>query len=345
MMRAQLKKIAVTALVGTGIDTIGRWINRHKLLVVMYHGVTRQHYDPPVWTQLPEVIFQRQLEFLARYYQPVSLQQVVHAISGACALPERAVLITFDDGLRNNATVAWPILRRMDIPAAIFLTVDFIETDRFFWVDELYIYLVEASRSGKAWPLADLPEGRSFFEAGDIWGAYLYIVEKYKRLPESTLREHLSTLAAAFPFDRTLFNEDFGLLEWDQVKAMHREGLVDFGVHTATHQILTQMDQKNVEHELVASRMTLEEKLGQPVRTFCYPNGRRGLDFSLEHEALLREIGYTCAFATDRALFDPIHDNPYAIGRIPAGHDMTSYPALFRLYATGWQLLLQRGRC
>lgn len=340
MMRANLKKLLSSILVGAGVDTVGRWINRHKLLVVMYHGVTRRQYNPPVWTQLPEVIFQRQLEFLARHYQPVTLQQVIKAISGACSLPERAVLITFDDGLRNNATVAWPILRQMDIPAAIFLTVDFIETDRFFWVDELYMYLVEAARSGKVWPLADLPEGRSNFEAGDLWATYLNIVEKYKRFPESTLRERLSILTAALPFDRGQYKEDFGLLDWSQVKGMHREGLIDFGVHTATHQILTQMDQENTEHELDTSKKILEEKLGQPVKAFCYPNGRRGHDFSLEHEALLRKIGYTCAFATDRALFDPTHDNPYAVGRVPAGHDLTSYPAFFRLNAAALELFL-----
>ena len=330
-MRKRLKSLLAGALVCMGADAFGRWRNRHKLLVVMYHGVTRHNYHPPVWTQLPEAVFRRQMEFLAHAYRPVSLQLVLRAIVGEELLPERAVLITFDDGLRNNATVAWPILRQMGMPAAIFLTVDFIGTDRFFWVDELYMHLIEAVRSGKEWPLADIAGINELLRSKRIWDAYLVMVEQYKRLPESVRQERMAPLTTALPFDRSVYQEDFGLMDWQQVAAMHGENTVDFGVHTATHQILTQMDPAKTEHELVASKSILEERLGHQVKAFCYPNGRQGHDFLPEHERLLREIGYTCAFATDKGLFDPAHDNPYAIGRVPAGNDLTSCPQFFRI--------------
>lgn len=335
-MRAQIKRMLAAVLVGIGVDRFGRHRNRHRLLVVMYHGVTRREYDPPVWTQLPEEVFRGQLEFLARAYQPVALPRVLAAIAGDETLPERAVLVTFDDGLRNNATVAWPILRQLGIPATIFLTVDFIGTDRFFWVDELYMHLVEAARSGRTWPLADRDEVEARLRAGKLWEAYLHLVEQYKRLAEAARDENLATLAAALPFARAEYEEDFGLMDWRQVEAMHGEGGIDFGVHTATHQILAEMDPTRAEHELAGAKQILEERLGAPAPAFCYPNGRRGRDFRPEHERQLREIGYTCAFATDRALFDPRRDNPYAIGRVPAGNDLTSDPAYFRLMSAGW---------
>lgn len=332
-MKALLKKSLARGGVLAGIDRFGRWRNRHRLLTVMYHGVTRQEYDPPVWTQLPERIFRRQIAFLARYYRPVTLQQVLDAIAGDRPLPPRAVLVTFDDGLRNNATVAWPILQEFQVPAAIFLTVDFIGTDRFFWVDELYLYLVEGKRQGISLPLQRWPEASVLLARGDVWGAYLEVVETCKRMPQQERVDLLEQLRKAVSLNRAEWAEDFGLLDWQQVGEMAAEGLIDFGAHTATHQILTGMEPTQIEAELVTARQTLENRLQRPVTSFCYPNGRKGVDFNPDHETLLKRIGYRCAFATDRALFRPAVDNPMAIGRIPAGHDLTSDPAWFRLSA------------
>ena len=184
-----------------------------------------------MWTQLPEEVFRRQIEFLSRHYRPVSLQQVVNAISDGAPLPEQAALVTFDDGLRNNATVAWPILREMGVPAAIFLTVDFIGTERFLWVDELYLYMVEAAKLGIELPLDDRPQARDRLQNGDVWNAYLDVVEAYKRIAKAQRDKNLERMADTVSLERVKYAEDFGLLDWDQVRAMDRDGLIDFGVH------------------------------------------------------------------------------------------------------------------
>ena len=331
-----IKKTLADSLVGIGVDRLGRWINRHKLLTVMYHGITRQNYDPPVWTQLPVDVFEAQIEFLTKYYKPVSLKQVVAAINGETVLPERALLITFDDGLRNNATVAWPVLQKYEVPAAIFLTVDFIGTDKFFWVDELYLYLVEAEKSRVDLHLGRFGKAESLLNGGDTWDAYLNIVEALKRVSDAERENLLQELQQQVSFDRNTYFEDFGLLDWDQVMAMANSGLISFGAHTATHQILTQMDLIRVESELIEPRKKLTKILGRNVTEFCYPNGRSGLDFTADHSALLQQIGYCCAFSTDCKFFQPAVENPFSIGRIPAGNDLTSYPNKFRLSTAGF---------
>ena len=55
------------------------------------------------------------------------------------ALPQRTVAITFDDGFRNNYTVAAPILRELQLPATIFLATDVIGTTHTLWPDRIYV--------------------------------------------------------------------------------------------------------------------------------------------------------------------------------------------------------------
>jgi peptidoglycan/xylan/chitin deacetylase (PgdA/CDA1 family) len=126
MICRQLKHTIVSVANSCGVDRLFRHINRKKLLVVMYHGVTSNDYAPPIWTQLPLKTFRQQIEYLCGHYVPVSLTEVTGATRGVSTLPDHAVLITFDDGLRNNYSVAFPVLRELSVPAAIFLTIDYI---------------------------------------------------------------------------------------------------------------------------------------------------------------------------------------------------------------------------
>jgi peptidoglycan/xylan/chitin deacetylase (PgdA/CDA1 family) len=94
----------------------------------MYHKVNDVQPNP---TTVPTGVFAEQMELLGELgYVPVSLGQVRdHYVDGA-ALPNGAVLITFDDGYRDNLENALPILQRHRYPAVIFVPIGFLEGDR-----------------------------------------------------------------------------------------------------------------------------------------------------------------------------------------------------------------------
>ncbi|GFO53868.1 polysaccharide deacetylase [Geomonas sp. Red276] len=332
-MRSSLAATFSRALVRAGGDALFRYLNRGRLLVVMYHGVTGAPFDPPVWTQLPQEDFRRQLLFLRDHYRMVGLPEVVAACSGG-SLPERAALVTFDDGLRNNFTTAFPVLRELGVPAAVFLPVDLIGTGRILWFDELYQLIVTAARADL--PLA-LPDGaaREEYRAGRAWEAYVLTVEKLKRAGEAARDEVMATLRRLVPLKRSDFPADFDLLDWDEAREMQRSGLVGFGVHTATHRILTELGEDALERELLLPRTRFCRELGHEAEVFCYPNGRPGLDYLPEHQRFLRDCGYRCAFTTENSLFAWGGGDPLGIGRVAAGNDASSEENFFRLKTSG----------
>jgi peptidoglycan/xylan/chitin deacetylase (PgdA/CDA1 family) len=83
-------------------------------------------------------------------------------------------------------------------------------------------------------------------------------------------------------------------LSWEDVTALAREGVVDFGAHTRTHPTLTRLDEAEAREEIAGSRAVLERRLERPVTMFSYPAGLYG-----EREArLVEEAGFRGAVTT-----------------------------------------------
>ncbi len=334
MMPKHLKNDFFRAASLLSVDSLFRFINRNKLLVVMYHGITQKAYDPPVWTQLPVDQFRRQLDYLQKHYQLVSLSRAIEALCSGKPLPDRAALITFDDGLKNNFTVAFSLLVERAIPAAIFLTADYIGTENILWVDELYLILREAPSQGVSLKCANAA-AQKHFQAGQIWKSYEILVEELKRSGKGSRDTQMDSLRKTMPVNHNLPTDDFGMLDWNEVRSMHQSGLIEFGVHTATHRILSELTPNEWDEEIAAPKHRLEKEIGATVSAFCYPNGRPNIDFRQEHLEYLHQSGYFCAFTTDSILVNPKSVDPMCIGRIPAGND-GSRMNYFRLNTSGF---------
>ena len=338
MEPSTLKHLLKTKMVGMsvccGLDRLFRYLNRKKLLVVMYHGVTSQSYSPPVWSQLPVEIFRRQLAFLRHHYHVVTLAEFTAALDDKGTLPERAALITFDDGIKNNFSVAYPVLQEFGIPASIFLTVDLVGTRELLWFDELYLLILEGVRRGIPLDMLGADANRHYLD-GNLWEAYVHCVESVKRSGGATRATLLERLRREVPIERDSWLEEFGLLNWDDVATMEQSGLVSFGVHTATHRILSELDDTELASEVLAPRTIVASRTVGEVSSFCFPNGHPGLDFHPKHQDFLRQCGYRCAFTTENALFNWRSGDPMMVGRVAAGSDGASEPPYFRLNTSG----------
>ncbi|MGE4215201.1 MAG: polysaccharide deacetylase family protein [Anaerotignaceae bacterium] len=88
-----------------------------KVPILMYHGVEKESTSQ--WV-VSEAQFSADMEFLARnYYTPMVAEDLIKIKNGEMEMPERPVMITFDDGYENNYTVAFPILKRTGMKATI----------------------------------------------------------------------------------------------------------------------------------------------------------------------------------------------------------------------------------
>jgi peptidoglycan/xylan/chitin deacetylase (PgdA/CDA1 family) len=91
--------------------------------ILMYHSVTEH---PPSATRRLSVTpdsLEAQVAFLVEHgFTGMTFSDLAEAFESGKRLPERPVVLTFDDGYADFASDAWPVLRRHDFPATVFVT-------------------------------------------------------------------------------------------------------------------------------------------------------------------------------------------------------------------------------
>jgi peptidoglycan/xylan/chitin deacetylase (PgdA/CDA1 family) len=248
------------------------------------------------------------------------------------AFPERSAMLTFDDGFMNNYTQAFPLLKEFNIPAAIFLVVDYIGTEKLLWFDELYLLTQYALDID----LSIIKDAVGNYELPDnLADLYPVLSGTLKRKTMEERQSILSDLKSRVKIDFWQAGSNFRLLEWAQVQEMKESGLIDFGIHTANHRIVSELSRDEWEKEIVEPKQKLSQNLDCEISSFCYPNGIPGKDFNGDHEVFLNKAGYICAFSTAESLISQ-SDNPFCLGRIPAGNDMTSDGDFLPLNTSGF---------
>jgi len=265
--------------------------NARSVQILAYHRVS-DHNDGFL-PAMSLARFRSQMAHLSRDFTVCSLEQVTRRILDG-SLRENTVVVTFDDGYRDNYDEAFPVLREYGVPATIFLTTDFIGTDRILWHDRVF----RALGSTDASTLRDFgPGGRdfSFATAADREASQVEIIRTLRTVGPDQRDAWVQELV-----EKLRVREAPGpgrlMLDWDEVREMRSHG-IEFGSHTMTHPILSRVSTEQAEREIVESKRRIENETQSSVTTFAYPNGQKA-DYDSRTIEILRVSGYRCAVTT-----------------------------------------------
>ncbi len=309
-----MKQLAPTLARAMGLAAWSRARHRRELTILMYHGIVEQPLEPFCWHQLARDAFERQIDWVARHMHVLPLDDALARLDHG-TLPEHACAITFDDGYRSNVTLAEPILARHGMTATVFLPTDAIGDGELLWPDRVYAALAGARG----------PDG----SADDIDA----LLDTLKALPRAAKDARLAELAATHgPLDSAVA-APFALLDWDEVRAARARGVLAFGPHSRTHEILARCDDAEVRDQVLGSCEAFARRMGEPATVFAYPNGR-AIDFDDRARAALDEAGVRWALATTEGRNGPGAD-ARALRRIGIGADLAF--ARFVEAASGWR--------
>jgi peptidoglycan/xylan/chitin deacetylase (PgdA/CDA1 family) len=125
---------------------------REKVRILLYHRILdlQKERSP---CSLPGVIvsvkmFDQQMRYLSKNYHVISMESLVDRKKSNLPFPKKGVVITFDDGWKDNYSYAFPILKRYHLPTTIFLTSGYIGTNKTFWPEQV-ISIIESGKNLK----------------------------------------------------------------------------------------------------------------------------------------------------------------------------------------------------
>jgi len=255
----------------------------------MYHRVLETS-DPFLPDDINAEEFSEQVRVLKRDYRAFTLTEAVRRLSEH-SLPRRSVVITFDDGYRDNCETALPILMEYGVPATFFVASGFLGTGRM-WNDTV----IEALRRADPGVL-DLSESglgkHSIADDFDRVTVMNTLIKALKYHPVEVRQSLVNTLSGVIgkPLPDDL------MMRPEQVRKLYDSGM-EIGGHTRWHPILSKVDAEKAEKEIVSGRDTLQEITGARVSAFAYPNGMPGQDYQREHVEMLRRNGFETAVST-----------------------------------------------
>lgn len=256
--------------------------------ILTYHRVTRS--PDSFLPSMPLRVFERHMECLKRQFHVLDLSEAVNAMARQ-SVPCNAVVVTFDDGYRDNYEYAYPVLNALSMNATIFLTTGVVGTDQVLWHDRVFrMFGTTSARVLRGFGPggADLPLGTPLQTEASRDRVLLYLKSCEPESRDKTIDELAKKLDVKEPSPGRRL-----MLDWEEVRDMHRHGIA-FGGHTVTHSVLSRIPIERAEWEVAESKTAIERELKARVTAFAYPNGQPG-DFNAVTKRLLRRTGYTCA--------------------------------------------------
>lgn len=262
------------------------------VLALNYHRVgdaSGSPFDHNLWS-VSEADFEHQVATLAKQFDVIGVNDLDTALRDRRG---RFVMLTFDDGYRDNYSVAYPILKSHGIPATFFIATGFIDQPKVPWWDEI-AWMVRTS------PRTSLAANRWIATAVEFDDpirerAFGKLLKVHKKLRGDATSEYLEFLAEGLETGRcpqACANEMW--MTWDMIREMRKNGM-NFGGHTVDHPILANVSPEQQEREIGGCQQRLAAELGEPIIAFSYPDGKQ-LSFNEVTQAAVLKFGYRWAF-------------------------------------------------
>jgi peptidoglycan/xylan/chitin deacetylase (PgdA/CDA1 family) len=301
---------------------------RKKVAILMYHGVVHTPLDVPDWCFISEHNFTLQMEYLHRKFRVVSLTQAAKDLRED-RVNEPTAVITFDDGYQNVYDVAYPILSRLGLPATVFINTGFIDSPNTVWFCMLNQAVSETTHQELSWDgqVYDLSSTVSKGRASAKLQSLL------KQLPHQELLEKLADLREELdihtPAEQAR-DSHFRMLDNQSIAEMSASGLIEFGAHTATHTILSRVDETRARQEISSSIEDTQRLTGKSCRLFAYPNGKPG-DYNEANIRFLASCGIEAAVTT-RDGPSTMSTPPLELCRYGIGANLSILPFILRVH-------------
>lgn len=266
-----------------------------KLYISMYH-YTRDlvHSRYPKIKGLDYALFRQQIEFLKENFDIVTMEQVIDAVEGKLELPEKALLLTFDDGYVDNYVYALPVLEEYRVQGSFFIPGKTFAEHRLLDVNKIHYILASADIYKLVEDLKkemDYYRGREydFPSTDELFNEYA-VSDRFdeketifvKRMLQTVLPEKLRNIISSNLFEKYVGVTEEQLayelyMTEEQIRTMKRHGMF-IGIHGYDHYWLGNLPKEQMEKDISMALDTMDEFIDRKHWVMNYPYGNYNQD-------------------------------------------------------------------
>jgi peptidoglycan/xylan/chitin deacetylase (PgdA/CDA1 family) len=275
---ARLKKAAIHAGLDTlyysGIYRLARAMVGGVGAILMFHHVRPPRDDPFQPNRhleiAPQFLDEVIVALRAADVDIVSMDEAHRRLTSATP-HRRFVVLTFDDGYRDNLTYAWPVLERHAVPFTLYVAAAFADG-----AGELWWRALEEAIAGQGSIAVAFDEATRLFDCATPqakYETYGFLYRWLRQMPdEGALRAAVQRIAGDSGIDMPgqCRRE---CMDWGELSSLARELQVTIGAHTVNHVMLARVDADQARAEIRDSARLIEQRLGIAPRHFAYPVG------------------------------------------------------------------------
>ncbi|MBF0208633.1 MAG: polysaccharide deacetylase family protein [Oligoflexia bacterium] len=290
--------------------------HKSQFLILMYHRVlpssqiTNNYIDLTMGLEK----FEAQIRLISQRYLPISIEDLSIDDREGNKNIHLPVVITFDDGYRDNLVYALPILKRYNVPATIYVTTSYPDGNGTVWWYEVCDIIKDNEYLNFRYR-----EKKYEFRLNndlDRKNAYIELVKLFFYMTPSAQTELLSIIRDADKRPKSRCYRNL-FLSWDEIKILAQEPLITIGAHTHRHYNLSMLDYDLLKEEILLSMHRLEEEIGIEIKHFAYPFGGDGFVTDREYE-IVKKLEFRTAVTTYQHSQNEIVD-PYQLPRYGMG--------------------------
>lgn len=251
----------------------------------------------------PDQLEQTILFYKKRNYKFLSLDELEKNLRSKNPF-DKFVVFTFDDGYKDNFTLAYPILKRHNVPFTIYVTTSFPDGNAILWWYLLEEKLKQNDSLSFSWKgqqhnfVAETSSQKeATFNAVKTFINQSFSIEEYQEMLQCIFHTSKSEL---YKFSKTL------PMSWAEIIAISKDPFVTIGAHSVNHFPLKKMKKDDLKKEIINSKIRLEEKINKSVRHFAYPFGKAS-EASMREFKLVKSLNFKTATTTRMANIFPEH--------------------------------------
>lgn len=300
-----------------------------ELYISMYH-YTRdlKHSRYPEIKGLDVNLFREQIAFMKSNFNIVTMERVLEAISTKEKLPEKALLLTFDDGYADNYSVAMPILEEYGVQGSFFIPGKTFTTHQLLDVNKIHYVLASANIYNLVEDLKkemDYYRGQEFQYAPteELFAKYA-VASRFdiketvfvKQMLQTVLPEKLRNIISSKLFAKYVGVTEEQLayelyMSKEQIRTMKRHGMF-IGIHGYDHYWLGNLPVEQMENDISLALDALDEFVDRKQWVMNYPYGNYNKDVL----AYISKQGACLGLTTEVRLADIDKDNPLELPRL-----------------------------